>query len=189
MDFLNQNLNIFSTQISDTGIIDRIFEANLINLTLLDGGLFYLLSGTLSESLLQRREEIVTRLEESENKLQESITILTQAETKLAQAETLTEKMQFEATKTAKRVVELIYANGSKDAVMLKKNQRSEIFALQSKVCKELYEEVVKQAIEEVECQYRVIPYDDDGYLNKGLDKDYLRKQEEILACILPVKS
>jgi hypothetical protein len=51
MDLLNQTLNSFSTQIAEGGVSLNlnIFEANLINLTLLDGGLFYLLSGILSE--------------------------------------------------------------------------------------------------------------------------------------------
>jgi hypothetical protein len=53
MDLLNQTLNSFSTQISDGGVSFNgdIFEANLVNLVLLDGGLVYLLSGALSESL------------------------------------------------------------------------------------------------------------------------------------------
>ena len=50
MDLLNQTLNSFSTQISDGGVSFNgdIFEANLVNLVLLDGGIFYLLSGALS---------------------------------------------------------------------------------------------------------------------------------------------
>jgi hypothetical protein len=43
MNLLNQTLNSFSTQIAEGGVSLNlnIFEANLINLTLLDGGLFY----------------------------------------------------------------------------------------------------------------------------------------------------
>ena len=42
MDLLNQTLNSFSTQISDGGVSFNgdIFEANLVNLILLDGGFF-----------------------------------------------------------------------------------------------------------------------------------------------------
>jgi len=43
MDLLSQTLNSFSTQISDNGVSlnTDIFEANLINIVLLAGGLFY----------------------------------------------------------------------------------------------------------------------------------------------------
>ena len=61
MDLLNQTLNSFSTQISDEGVslnLD-IFETNVINITLLAGGLFYLLSGALSESLSERQQKIL----------------------------------------------------------------------------------------------------------------------------------
>ena len=57
MDLLNQTLNSFSIQSFD---IETVFDANLVNLTLLDGGLFYLLSSALSESLLERKKKSST---------------------------------------------------------------------------------------------------------------------------------
>ena len=73
MDLLNQTLNSFSTLISEEGgsLLDTIFEANIINLTILVGGLFYLLSGVLSESLSERQQKILGAIQESEEKLQE----------------------------------------------------------------------------------------------------------------------
>ena len=60
MDLLNQTLNSFSTLISDGEYrLMEYFEANLVNLILLDGGLFYLLSGALSESLSERQQKIL----------------------------------------------------------------------------------------------------------------------------------
>ena len=57
MDLLNQTLNSFSIQISnnsEAGVSFNpdIFEANLVNLLILGGGLFYLLSGALSKAFL-----------------------------------------------------------------------------------------------------------------------------------------
>ena len=98
MDLLNQTLNSFSTLISDEGVslnLD-IFEANLINITLLAGGLFYLLSGALSESLSERQQKILGAIQESEEKLQEATTRLTEGETKLAQAQIVIESIQKE---------------------------------------------------------------------------------------------
>ena len=101
MDLLNQTLNSFSTQISDGGLLDKIFEANLVNLILLDGGLFYILSGALSENLLERKKKILEAIQESEEKLKEATTRLTESRKNLAQANMLVESIQKDAEKTA----------------------------------------------------------------------------------------
>jgi hypothetical protein len=87
MNLLNQTLNSFSTQISDLEVSLNfdIFESNVINISILAGGLFYLLSGALSESLSERQQKILGAIQESEEKLQEATTRLTEGETKLAQ--------------------------------------------------------------------------------------------------------
>ena len=69
------------------GILEKIFESNLINLIILDGGLFYLLSGALSDSLSERQQKIVGAIQESEERLSEATTRLTESETQLAQAQ------------------------------------------------------------------------------------------------------
>ena len=99
MDLLNQTLNSFSTQISDGGVSFNgdIFEANLVNLALLDGGIFYLLSGALSESLSERQQKILGAIQESEERLQEATTRLTESETQLAQAQMVIESIQKDA--------------------------------------------------------------------------------------------
>jgi F0F1-type ATP synthase membrane subunit b/b' len=70
MDLLNQTLNSFSTQVADGGVSLKfdIFESNLINLTILVSGLFYLLSDALSESLAERQQRILGSIQESEEK-------------------------------------------------------------------------------------------------------------------------
>jgi len=96
MDLLNQTLNSFSTQISDAGVSlnTDIFEANLINLILLGGGLFYLLSGALSESLSERQQKILGAIQESEERLQEATARLEESETQLAQAQMVIESIE-----------------------------------------------------------------------------------------------
>ena len=53
MDLLNQTLNSFSAQISDlsVGLNPDIFETNVVNITILLGGIIYLGSNALSASL------------------------------------------------------------------------------------------------------------------------------------------
>ena len=96
MDLLNQTLNSFSTQISDLEVSLNfdIFESNVINISILAGGLFYLLSGALSESLAERQQKILGAIQESEEKLQEATTRLSEGETQLAQAQMVIDSIQ-----------------------------------------------------------------------------------------------
>jgi len=65
MHLFNQTLNSFSSQIADIGLNTDIFEANLVNLVLLTGGIFYLGSNALSESLVERQQKILGAIQES----------------------------------------------------------------------------------------------------------------------------
>ena len=128
MDLLNQTLNSFSTLISDEGVslnLD-IFEANLINIILLAGGLFYLLSGALSESLSERQQKILGAIQESEEKLQEATTRLTEGETKLAQAQIVIESIQKEAEQTAVQVKNSVLTDGKKEIERLTANAKTQ---------------------------------------------------------------
>jgi hypothetical protein len=59
MDLLNQTLNGFSNHISDLPISfnSDILETNLINITLLVGGVVYLLNDVLTASLAERQQK------------------------------------------------------------------------------------------------------------------------------------
>ena len=106
MDVLTQTLNSFSTQISDleVSLNTDIFETNVINITILVGGLFYLLSGALSESLSERQQKILGAIQESEERLEEATTRLTESETQLAQAQMVIDSIQKDSEQTAQQV-------------------------------------------------------------------------------------
>ena len=72
MHLFTQTLNGFSGQVADLsiGLNTDIFEANLVNLVLLTGGVFYLGSNALSESLVERQQKILGAIQESEERLQ-----------------------------------------------------------------------------------------------------------------------
>jgi hypothetical protein len=59
MELQNQIFNSFYTQIVEGGITFKldIFESNILNLAILVGGLFYILSGALLESLSERQKK------------------------------------------------------------------------------------------------------------------------------------
>ena len=80
MDLFNQTLNGFSTHLAVSFNPD-IFESNVINLSLLLGGIIYLGSNALSESLSERQEKIVGAIQESEERL-------TQADARLLKVKT-----------------------------------------------------------------------------------------------------
>jgi F-type H+-transporting ATPase subunit b len=106
MNLVSQTLNSFSTQIAEGGVSlnTDIFEANLINLLILGGALFYLLGGALSDSLSERKEKILGAIQESEERLQEATARLTESETQLAQAQMVIESIGKDATVTAQQV-------------------------------------------------------------------------------------
>merc|ERR1711943_111074 len=99
MDLLNQTLNSFSSQIADleVSLNTDIFETNLVNLIILVGGLFYLLSGALSESLSERQQKILGAIQESEERLEEATKKLADSETQLAQAQIVIDSIGTDA--------------------------------------------------------------------------------------------
>jgi F-type H+-transporting ATPase subunit b len=113
---LNQTLNSFSTQIAEgISFNPDIFEANLVNLIILVGGLFYLLSGALSESLSERQQKILGAIQESEERLEEATKKLADSETQLAQAQIVIESIGKDAEVTAQQVKSTILTDGKSE--------------------------------------------------------------------------
>jgi F-type H+-transporting ATPase subunit b len=177
MDLLNQTLNSFSTQISDGGLSlnTDIFEANLINLVLLDGGLFYLLSGALSESLSERQQKILGAIQESEEKLEEATTRLTEGETKLAQAQIAIESIQKDAEKTAAQVKSSILTDGKSEIERLTANAKTQISTIESRVRKQISDYVATLALQRITMQL-------EGKLNSGLQQQIIDRNISKLA-------
>ena len=109
------------------GILEKIFESNLINLIILDGGLFYLLSGALSDSLSERQQKIVGAIQESEERLSEATTRLTESETQLAQAQMVIESIGKDAQTTAQQVKSTILTDGKSEIERLTSAAKSQI--------------------------------------------------------------
>jgi F-type H+-transporting ATPase subunit b len=139
MDLLSQTLNSFSTQISDNGVSlnTDIFEANLINIVLLAGGLFYLLSGALSDSLAERQQKILGAIQESEERLQEATTKLSESETQLAQAQMVIESIQKDAQVTASQVKNSILTEGKAEIERLTSTAKAQIGTIEARVRKQ----------------------------------------------------
>jgi F0F1-type ATP synthase membrane subunit b/b' len=177
MDLLNETLNSFSIQISDGGgsLIDTIFDANLVNLTILDGGLFYLLSGALSESLSERQKKILGAIQESEEKLQEATVRLTEGETKLAQAQIVIESIQKDAEQTAVKVKSSILSDGKTEIERLTAAAKGQINTIEARVRKQISEYVATLALQRITMQL-------EGKLNSSLQKQIINRNISKLA-------
>jgi len=177
MDLLNQTLNSFSTQISDTGVslnVD-IFETNLINIVLLAGGLFCLLSGALSESLSERQQKILGAIQESEERLQEATTRLTESETQLAQAQMVIESIQKDAEVTASQVKSSILTEGKAEIERLTATAKAQISTIEARVRKQISDYVATLALQRITMQL-------EGKLTKNLQQQIIDRNISKLA-------
>jgi F-type H+-transporting ATPase subunit b len=153
MHLFNQTLNSFSSQIADIGLNTDIFEANLVNLVLLTGGIFYLGSNALSESLVERQQKILGAIQESEERLQQAVVRLDESETQLKQAQIVIESIKNDSVATAQVVKSGILTDGQNDIERLTASAKNQIGTIEAKVRKQISEYVVTLALQRVTLQ------------------------------------
>ena len=155
--------------------IERIFEANLINLIILDGGLFYLLSGALSDSLSERQQKILGAIQESEERLKEATTRLTESETQLAQAQMVIESIGKDAQTTAQQVKSAILTDGKVEIERLTSAAKSQIGTIESRVRKQISDYVATLALQRITMQL-------EGKLTSSLQQQIIDRNISKLA-------
>jgi len=176
MNLLNQTLDQFSTQIAEgVSFNPDIFETNLINIAILVGGLFYLLSGALSESLSERQQKILGAIQESEERLQEATTKLTESETQLAQAQMVIEPIQKDAEVTAKQVKSSVLTEGKAEIERLTATAKAQINTIESRVRKQISDYVATLALQRITMQL-------EGKLNAGVQQQIIDRNISKLA-------
>merc|ERR1711990_270895 len=107
----------------------------------------YLLSGALSESLVERQNKILGAIQESEEKLQEATERLTEGETQLAQAQIVIESIQKDAEQTAKSVKSSILTDGKTEIERLTATAKSQIGTIEARVRKQISDYVATLAL------------------------------------------
>jgi F-type H+-transporting ATPase subunit b len=176
MDLLNQTLDRFSTQIAEgVSFNPDIFEANLVNLVILVGGLFYLLSGALSESLSERQQKILGAIQESEERLEEATKKLADSETQLAQAQMVIESIGKDAEVTAKQVKSTILTDGKTEIERLTAAAKAQIGTIEARVRKQISDYVVALALKRITMQL-------EGKLNSSLQQQIIDRNISKLA-------
>ena len=166
MDFLNQTLDGFSTHLAVSFNPD-IFESNVINLTILVGGLFYLGSNALSESLSERQEKIMGAIKEAEERLEQATVRLAEGEKQLEQAQLVIESINKDAETTARNVKSSILTDGKTEIERLTSTAKAQIRTIEARVRKQISEYVVTLALKRVTLQL-------EGKLNSNLQQQIL---------------
>lgn len=166
MDFLNQTLDGFSTHLAVSFNPD-IFESNVINLTILVGGIFYLGSNALSESLSERQEKIMGAIKEAEERLEQATVRLSEGEKQLEQAQLVIESINKDAETTARNVKSSILTDGKTEIERLTSTAKAQIGTIEARVRKQISEYVVTLALKRVTLQL-------EGKLNSNLQQQIL---------------
>lgn len=163
MDFLrsflegasDQNLDRFSIQIAEgVSFNSDIFEANLINLIILGGGLFYLLSESLSESLSKRQQKILEAIQESEAKLEEASKCLAQGNMELDQAKVVIESIEKDAEVTAKQIKRVILDEGKIEKERLLAAAKGRVDTIETRARKKIVQGIILVALEMLEYEW-----------------------------------
>jgi F-type H+-transporting ATPase subunit b len=165
MDLFNQTLNGFSAHLAVSFNPD-IFETNIINITLLLGGIVYL-GSALSESLSERQEKIMGAIQEAEDRLQQADTRLAESEKQLEQAQLVIESIKTDAETTARNVKSGILMDGKNEIDRLTNTAKSQIGTIEARVRKQISEYVVTLALKRVTLQL-------EGKLNSNLQQQIL---------------
>lgn len=169
MNLLSPVLNNFSAQISDLSVSlnSDIFEANVINLTILVGGIIYLFSGALSESLSERQEKILGTINESKERLDQANKRLSESETQLTQANVVMESITKDAERTARQVKNAVLSDGKSEIERLTFAAKSQINTIEAKVRKQISEYVVTLALKRITLQL-------EGRLSQSLQQQII---------------
>ncbi len=154
---------------SGFGLNLDILDANLINLALLLGILFYYGKPIVGNILQERRSKIAAQIEEVEAKQKQAAATLAEEQEKLKQAEATAAKIRSEAETQAQKAKESILAQGEKEVERLKAMAGQDLSSEEQRAIAELKKQVASLAIERVESQLSRIL--DDSAQGKLIDR------------------
>lgn len=156
MHLFTQTLNTATNLLAEEGSLGLnldIFEANLVNLVILGGGIFKLGSTALSESLVERQQKVVGAIQESEERLEQAVAKLEESEKQLAQAQLVIAALKEDALTTAKQVKSGIFTDGKVEIERLTASAKSQVGTIETRIRKEISDYVVTLALQRVTLQ------------------------------------
>jgi F-type H+-transporting ATPase subunit b len=151
------------------GLNPDIFEANLINLSILLGLIFYYGRKVVGDILSERRSKIAQQVEEVEEQLKQSAQSLQEQQQKLEQAQVTAEKIRQDAQVSAEKAKQAILAQGVAEIERLRAVASQDMNSEQDRAIAELRQRTAALAIERVESQLKGIL--DDSAQQKLIDR------------------
>ena len=130
-----------------------ILDANLINLLILIGVLYFYGSKIVGNILRERREKIAKQLSEIEDKKKQAVATLAQEEKRLDEAKQTAAKIVEDAKSNAEKVRANILAEGDKEVARLKATAAADLSSEEARAIAELKQRVTALALEKVESQ------------------------------------
>lgn len=128
-----------------------ILDANLINLAILLGILYFYGSKIVGDILSERRSKIAQQIEEIEQKQKTAAATLANEQQKLAEAKQTAEKIRQEAHANAEKAKAAILAQGEKEVERLKATAAADLSSEEARAIAELKQRVAALALERVE--------------------------------------
>lgn len=156
------------------GINPDIFEANLINLVIVIGLLFYAGSNFLGKTLSERRQGIENEIKEAEANLKKAEVALAEQQKNVGDAKAEAERILSEAKQRAASNRESILAQAVQDVERMKNSAAQDLNAEQERVIAELRQRVVDKALEKVQDQ---LP----GRLDEAAQKQLIDRSVAVL--------
>lgn len=132
-----------------------IFEANLVNLAIIVGLLFFYGKKFITNLLDERKAKIVADLEDAESRMKNAQTALTKAQKDLEQAQMQAGTIRSDAKVSAEKAKEAVLVRGRREIEKLKDSAVKELGTEQAKVVTELKRRIAELALEKVEAQLR----------------------------------
>jgi F-type H+-transporting ATPase subunit b len=151
------------------GINFDIFEANVINLAILVGVLFYYGKGIVGNILSERRAKIEEQIQEIEGMQQQAANAVAEQQQKLAQAKVEGEKIRQEATVNAEKLRLSILAQGEQEVEKIKATAMQDLNSEQERAVNQLRQKAAALAMAKVESQLTSIL--DDSAQTKLIDR------------------
>jgi F-type H+-transporting ATPase subunit b len=144
---------ILATHSAGFGINTNIFEANLINLSILVGVLFVFGKKLVTNILEERKARIEEEITEAETRQKNAASALVTEQQKLDQAKAEAERIRKEATARAEVLKQELLAKGEEEIARLKETAGKDLETEQEKVIAQLRQRVAALALAKVESQ------------------------------------
>jgi F-type H+-transporting ATPase subunit b len=156
------------------GLNFDILEANLINLAILIGVLFYFGRKVVGNILSERRANIEAAIKEAEQRQKEAVAALSEAQQQLTQGQAEAERIRKAAEENAEKAREAILAKVILDIERLQETAAQDVNSERDRAIAQLRQQVAAMAMQKVESQI-------GSYLNESAQNQLIDRSIAML--------